>query len=63
MIQKGNTFVLCCRTKGRSCPEITFHDEEVHIKDDYNNTIKMKRDEFMDIANVIKHIQDPKETI
>lgn len=54
-INNPNQFVLCCR--GKKCPVVTFEDNEMYvtIRDDYENTVKMTTEQFMEIGKVIEH--------
>ena len=53
-INNQNQFVLCRGKK--CCPIVTFEDNDlVTIKDDFQNTVKMTTEQFMEIENVIKH--------
>lgn len=50
-ILNRNQFVLCRGKK--CCPVVTFDGDDVFIKDDYKQEIKMTREQFMEIGNVV----------
>ena len=53
-INNPNQFVLCRGKK--CCPVVTFEENDiVTIQDDFNNTVTMTFEQFLEIENVINH--------
>ena len=46
--------VTLCHKPGRCCPTVTV-DKEVVIKDDYDNTVRMTKEQFEVLKDKIKN--------
>ena len=53
---KDNQFVLCCR--GKKCPIVTISDDCVEISDDYEQKVKMTKEQFMEIGKVVAKLEE-----
>lgn len=52
----NNQFVLCCR--GKKCPIVTVQGETVEIVDDYEQKVRMTKEQFMEISKVVEQMKE-----